>query len=49
MDYEEIFDSVNRRALMKVLPLYDILYKYIKVIIYENLFAAVKIGSGVRR
>ena len=44
IDYEQAFDSVDRRALGKVLSLYGIPEKYIKVIcaIYENNIAAVK-------
>ena len=49
IDYEEAFDSVDRRALAKVLSLYGMPDKYIKVIcaIYENT-AALKVGNEVR-
>ena len=49
IDYEQAFDSVDRRALAKVLSLYGIPDKYIKVIrvIYENNTAAVKVGNEV--
>ena len=45
IDYEQAFDSVDRRALVKVLFLYGIPDKYIKVIcaMYENNTAAVKV------
>jgi hypothetical protein len=44
-----VFDSVDRRALAKVLSLYGIPGKYIKVIsvMYENNTAAVKVGNEV--
>ena len=44
IDYEQAFDYVDRRALAKVLSLYSIKEKYIKVIsaMYENNTAAVK-------
>ena len=47
-DYEQAFDSVDRRAL-KVLSLYGIPVKYIKVIstMYENNTAAVRVGNEV--
>ena len=43
IDYEQAFDSVDRRALAKVLSLYGIPDKYTKVIcaMYENNTAAV--------
>ena len=43
INYEQAFDFVDRRALAKVLSLYGIPDKYIKVIsaIYENNTAAV--------
>ena len=49
IDYEQAFDSVDRTALTKVLSLYGIPEKYIKVIcaMYENNTAAVKIGNEV--
>jgi len=49
IDYEQAFDSVDRRALAKVLSLYGIPDEYIKVIsaMYENNAAAVKIGNEV--
>ena len=49
IDYEQAFDSVDRRALAKVLSLYGIPEKYIKVIcaMYENNTAAVKVGNEV--
>ena len=49
IDYEQAFDSVDRRALTKVLSLYGIPEKYIKVIcaMYENNTAAVKVGNEV--
>ena len=49
IDYEQAFDSVDRRALAKVLSLYGIPEKYIKVIcsMYENNTAAVKIGNDI--
>ena len=49
IDYEQAFDSVDRRALGKVSSLYGIPEKYIKVIcaIYENNIAAVKVGNEV--
>ena len=47
IDYEQAFDSVDRRALSKVLSLYGIANKYIKVIsaMYKNNAAAVKVGN----
>jgi hypothetical protein len=47
IDYEQAFDSVNRRALVMVLSLYGISDKYIKVIsaMYMNNTAAVKVGT----
>ena len=49
MDYEQAFDSVDRRALAKVLSLYGILEKHIKVIsaMHENNTAAVKVVNEV--
>ena len=49
IDYEQVFDSVDRRALAKVLSLYGIPVKCIKVIIamYENNTATVKVGNEV--
>ena len=49
IDYEQAFDSVDRRALAKVLSLYGISEKCIKMIcaMYENNTAAVKVGNGV--
>ena len=49
IDYERAFDSVDRRALAKVLSIYGIPEKYIKVIcaMYENNTAAVKVGNEV--
>ena len=51
IDYEQAFDSVDRTALTKVLSLYGIPEKYIKVIcaMYENNTAAVKVGNEVYR
>ena len=47
--YERAFDSVDIRALAKVLSLYGIPHEYIKVInvMYENNTAEVKIGNKV--
>jgi hypothetical protein len=49
IDYEQAFDSVDRRALVKVLSLYGIPDKCITVIsaMYENNTAAVKVGNEV--
>ena len=49
IDYEQAFDSVYRIALAKVLSLYGIPEKYIKVIcaMYENNTAAVQVGNDV--
>ena len=49
IDYEQALDSVDRRALAKVLSLYGIQDKYIKVIsaMYENNTAEVKIRNEV--
>jgi len=49
LDYEQAFDSVDRRALAKVLSLYGIPHKHIKVIssMYKNNTAAVKLGNEV--
>ena len=51
IDYEQVFDSNDRRALAKVLSLYGIPDKYMKVIstMYENNTATVKIGNEVSR
>ena len=48
-DCEQAFDSVERRALAKVLSLYDVPDKYIKVAsaMYEDSIAAVKVGNEV--
>ena len=50
IDYKQAFDSVDRRALAKILSLYSIPGKYMKVIstMYENSTAAVKEGNEVR-
>ena len=47
--YEQTFDSVDRRTLAKVLSLYGIPDKYIKVTsaMYENNTAAIKVGNEV--
>ncbi|XP_065568970.1 uncharacterized protein LOC136032625 [Artemia franciscana] len=44
---DQVFGSVDRRALANVLSLYDIQDKYIKVIsaMYENSTAAFKVGN----
>ena len=49
IDYKQAFDSADRRALAKVLSLYGILDKYIKVTyaMYENNTAALKVGNEV--
>ena len=49
IQYEQLFDSVDRRALAKVLSLYAIPDKCIEVIsaMYENNTAAVKVGNEV--
>ena len=49
IDYEQAFDSVERRALTKVLSLNGIPEKYIKVVctMYENNTAAAKVGNEV--
>ena len=49
VEYEQAFDSVDRRASAKVLSLYSIPEKHIKVIfaIYEYNTAAVKVGNEV--
>ena len=49
IDYDQAFDSVDRRALTKVLSLYGIPEKYTSVIcaMYENNTAAVKVGNEV--
>ena len=45
VDYEQAFESVDSRALAKVLSLYGMPEKYIEVIsaMYENTAAAVKV------
>ena len=47
--YEQASDSVDRRAVTRVLSLYGIQDKYIKVIsaMYENNTAVVKEGNEV--
>ena len=49
IQYEQLFDSVDRRALAKVSFLYRIPDKYIKVIsaMYKNNDATVKVGNAV--
>ena len=49
IDYKQAFDSVDRRTLTKVLLLYGIPEKYIKVIcaMYKNNTAAFKVGNEV--
>ena len=49
INYKQVFDSVDRRALTKVLSLYGIPGKYIKVIcaMYKNNTSAVKVGNEV--
>ena len=49
IDYEQAFDSVNRKALTKVLSLYGIPEKYIKVVcaMYENNTVAVNVRNEV--
>ena len=49
IDYEQAFDSADRRALANFLSLYGIPDKYIKVIcaIYKNNSAAVKVANEV--
>jgi len=49
IDYDQAFDSVDKRDLEKVLSLYGIPDKYIKEInaIYENNTAVVKVGNEV--
>ena len=49
IDYEQLFDSVDRIALANVLSLYGIPDKYITVIgtIYKNKSAAIKVGNEV--
>ena len=49
IDYKQAFDSVDRRALAKVLSLYCIPDKYIKVTstMYENNTAAAIVGNEV--
>ena len=48
-DYERAFNSVNKRALSKVLSFYDVPEKQMKVIsaIYVNNTAVVKVGNEV--
>ena len=47
--YEQAFDSVDRTAISKVLSLYGVQDKYIRLIsaICENNIAAVKVGNEV--
>jgi len=47
INYERAFDSIDRRALAKVLSLYGIAHKHIKVIsaMDENNTALVKVGN----
>ena len=47
IDYEEVLDSADRRALVKVLSLYGISDKYTIVIrtVYENIIVVVKVGN----
>ena len=49
IDYDQAFDSVDRRVLEKVLSLYGIPDNYIKVInsIYKNNTVTVKVGKEV--
>ena len=49
IDFDQAFDSVDRRALAKVLSLHGIPDKYIKVIsaTYENNTAVVNLGNEV--
>ena len=49
IDYEQAFDSVDRRALAKAFSLYGIQDKYIKVInaMYDYNAAAVKVENEV--
>ena len=49
IDYEQAFNSVDRRALTKVLSLYLVPDKHITVIsdMYKNKTTAVKVGNGV--
>ena len=49
IDFEQAFDSVDRRALVKILSLYGIADKYTKVIgvMYENNTAMVKVGNEI--
>ncbi|XP_065565855.1 uncharacterized protein LOC136030711 [Artemia franciscana] len=46
-DFEQVFDSVDKRAFAKVLSLYGIPGKYINVTsaMYENNTATVKVGN----
>jgi hypothetical protein len=48
-DYEQVFDSADRRDLPKVLSFYGIPDKCIKVIstVYKNNIAVVKVGNGI--
>ena len=48
-NYEQAFDSVDRRALAKVLSMYGIPDKYTKATsaMYENNIAAIKVGNEV--
>ena len=49
IDYEQVFDAVDRRASAKVLSLYGVPKKHIKVIsaMNENNTSAVKVGNEV--
>lgn len=49
IDYEQAFDSASRSALLKILPLYGIPDRYVRVIsaLYMNNMAAVKIEGEV--
>ena len=49
INYDQAFDSVDSKALAKILSLYGIPDKYIKVIcvMYENNTAGVKVGNEV--
>jgi len=47
IDYDQVFDTVDRRALAKVPSLYSVPDKYIKVInaMHDNNFAVAKVGN----
>ena len=51
IDYDQAFDSVDRRALATALSFYGIPEKYITVIcaMYENNTTAVKKGNEIRK